>query len=253
MVIVATYGPITWPVLPRLDLLATWSGETMEFAVYGGLGAIPALLAALAGRRLELYPVPARAAPGFFAGGYAHRQDLQGQDPAKYKDAVRLAAVHGLLGKRVLEVACGAGHMLAELVVRPEVIDVVGVELAPIGLVDGAKGCTVVRASVLDLPFPDDCFDTVISLDLWQYLDSKDLDDAWCEQLRVARTVIASFPVLPFGPRMTADLLAFVQADPDQRTFWTELEWVEAARSRGLDAWTIDTRVPDVCTMVLRR
>ena len=89
---------------------------------------------------------------------------------------------------KVLDVACGTGYFTSEL--RKKGYDVTGVEPAE-GMRKRAQeknpDVEIVEGIVSELPFEDDTFDLVTAVELFRYLDSKDIMAGYEEILRVLK------------------------------------------------------------------
>ncbi len=87
-------------------------------------------------------------------------------------------------GKRVLEVGCGTGLLLAPLAEVAE--SAVGIDLSE-GMLAKAKerGLTVKQASATSLPFSDSSFDTVVSFKVLAHVE--EIQKALHEAVRVTR------------------------------------------------------------------
>lgn len=96
-------------------------------------------------------------------------------------------------GGRVLEAGCGTGMILKE--VRPHAREAIGLDLSPGMLaIARGRGLPVVRASVTDIPFPDDRFDVTYSFKVLAHVE--DITRAMAEMARVTRPgghVLAEF------------------------------------------------------------
>jgi len=134
---------------------------------------------------------------------YDHFRDLwlrlagQGAENAMFGDvADRLS--HGV---RVLDAGCGTGAMARRILARESAVDLTLIDLSPEMLVRAADlpGEHIV-GSVLDLPFPDERFDIVLSA--WVIETLPDPRRAVSEYLRVLRPggrVVYTFCSLPDG------------------------------------------------------
>jgi ubiquinone/menaquinone biosynthesis C-methylase UbiE len=89
---------------------------------------------------------------------------------------------------KVLEVACGTGYYLNRL--RSMGYDVTGLEPAQ-GMRERAMGknpgVTVHDGIATELPFADDTFDAVVSIELLRYLEAADIKQAYTEMFRVLK------------------------------------------------------------------
>ena len=101
--------------------------------------------------------------------------------------------------KRVLEVGCGEGHLLARLIRRREPKEALGTDVSA-EIIDQARAAhddlSFEVADVSDLPYADDAFDLVIACEVLEHLDRP---EAALENIaRVAATdVIVSVPREP--------------------------------------------------------
>ncbi len=125
------------------------------------------------------------------------RSPLWGEHRARYRFAARLAT-----GKRVLDVACGAGFGLAML--RHARACVIGVDLDYAALSQTRRltpGASLVQGEAAALPLSDGCVDLVTSFETVEHVP-----DAWAfvrELRRVLRRggmLILSTPNRAFGP-----------------------------------------------------
>lgn len=89
-------------------------------------------------------------------------------------------------GDRVLDVGCGTGGLLASLEAH---YDAVGVDLSALALeYSASRGLTgLVRGTMLELPFPDDRFDAVVSIDSLTHASVESETAALEEHRRVLR------------------------------------------------------------------
>lgn len=126
----------------------------------------------------------------WFSGG--QQLILQGATRALL-DALRRAGFTQLRDARVLEVGCGGGHWLRELVewgARPD--RVIGIDLIAERLADAQERCAravqLAAASAAALPFEDETFDIVLqSTVLTSVLDSALRQRIAAEMIRVLR------------------------------------------------------------------
>lgn len=95
----------------------------------------------------------------------------------------------GLLntGARILDVGCGIGQQALELQTRG--FDVNGIDPAAsmLSLAHDKLKDRVLDGSILNIPFPDNSFDFVYSLEVFRYLDSTDNVKGLQEMLRVLK------------------------------------------------------------------
>lgn len=118
---------------------------------------------------------------------YWRREDRWGQH--SFVDANDLAQKVMLLGGvgRVLDVGTGMGGLVIALL--REGIDAHGIDVAPVAVDSGnarAPG-RFSRGSILELPFADASFDTVVCTDVLEHIAPADVDRALRELARVAR------------------------------------------------------------------
>jgi SAM-dependent methyltransferase len=83
-----------------------------------------------------------------------------------------LARAGGARGRRLLDVGCGTGGVLAELAAEGTVVGIDRDELALRFCRDRGLGA-VVRASALQLPFGDASFDVCVMMDVLEHLDDE--------------------------------------------------------------------------------
>lgn len=110
------------------------------------------------------------------------------------------SAVSGIAAPRVLDAGCGTGCNLRLL---PQLAGGFGIDLNPVGLrLAGRDGLTrVARANVAALPFADDSFDLVTSLDVLYALDDESEWRAVREMARVLKpggTLVVNVAALAF-------------------------------------------------------
>lgn len=126
------------------------------------------------------------------------RSELWGEHRARY----RLVVQRGVAGQRVLDLACGAGFGLEML--RQAGARVVGGDLDWTALREcGRTGHRprLVRADGTRLPFPEGCFDTIVSMETLEHVP-----DAAALLRELARVVasggelVLSTPNRAFGP-----------------------------------------------------
>jgi SAM-dependent methyltransferase len=99
-------------------------------------------------------------------------------------DDLEVEVASRYLGERVLEAGCGTGLILRRL--DPKTEQSVGIDLSA-GMLSVARsrGLEVVQCPVDTLPFPDDCFDTVVSFKVLAHVP--DIEGALRELTRVTR------------------------------------------------------------------
>ena len=94
-------------------------------------------------------------------------------------------ALHPATGLRLLDAGCGTGQNLRELAGHGRAV---GVDLSPEALsFCTRRGVTGVRGNLLQLPFPDACFDVVTSFDVLYHAWVKDDLAVVRELVRVLR------------------------------------------------------------------
>ena len=87
----------------------------------------------------------------------------------------------------ILDVGCGMGLLVRTLLARG--IDAYAIDVAP-AVIDEGNRLTPGRyqqGSILDIPYPDDSFDSVISIDVLEHLAPEDVPRAIAELFRVTR------------------------------------------------------------------
>lgn len=104
--------------------------------------------------------------------------------------AENMAAHYGLKpGDRVLDVGCGKGFQLFEFARAVPGVEIAGVDISTYAL-ERAKEETkpfLRKADAASLPFPDDSFDLVFSINTLHNLKTYDLEKALREMVRVSR------------------------------------------------------------------
>jgi SAM-dependent methyltransferase len=120
-------------------------------------------LASRGGRRIET---------GFMNYGYASPGDDVPDDPDQFGRQLyaRVAAAGALAGKDVLDVGCGRGAGTAFVFERFRPRTMTGLDLAPSAIArcraeHARPGLTFVAGDAEALPFPDDSFDAVLSVE----------------------------------------------------------------------------------------
>lgn len=98
------------------------------------------------------------------------------------REIVALCASAGML-----DVGCGTGALLRDLLNQG--IDARGIDVSSLAVAHGNLRIPgrISRASVLSLPFPDQSFDTVVSIDCLEHLTPSDVELALAEIHRVCR------------------------------------------------------------------
>lgn len=95
----------------------------------------------------------------------------------------------------VLDMGAATGHLVRE-------IERVGIEAAGVDISDWAienrVTDSVVKGTALDLPFPDDHFDTITSQDFMEHMHPDDLPQVLTEQVRVTKTGAHIFHLIPY-------------------------------------------------------
>lgn len=107
-------------------------------------------------------------------------------------------------GQRVLDVGCGTGSLLLEVVRRHPDVEAFGLDPDPKALARARRKARRARVAIRwdqgyaqRLPYPDDSFDVVLSTLMFHHLDAEDQDAVLVETLRVLR---------PGGALLLADL-----------------------------------------------
>ena len=91
-------------------------------------------------------------------------------------------------GSKVLDVGCGTGEQVRRI--RELGHEVVGLEPAPAmrqKAIENNPGVEIIDGSITRLPFEDDSFDAVISIEVLRYLHKADVRDAYAEMRRVLK------------------------------------------------------------------
>ena len=91
-------------------------------------------------------------------------------------------------GAQVLDVGCGTGEQVR--LMRELGLDVVGLEPAPAmrrKAIENNPETEIVDGSITEIPFDDDSFDAVVSIEVLRYLHHADVEKAYKEMLRVLK------------------------------------------------------------------
>ncbi|MBT4489464.1 MAG: methyltransferase domain-containing protein [Rhodospirillaceae bacterium] len=107
---------------------------------------------------------------------YSHLADRYEDKWAFYVEATVRETMYRLppdLGHRVLDIACGTGALLRAVRAAYPAAELTGTDLSPEMLAQARKNLpaevALHTASADDLPFPDDCFDTVVTTSAFHY------------------------------------------------------------------------------------
>ncbi len=100
-------------------------------------------------------------------------------------------------GDRVLEVGCGAGHLVKRLAERG--IDIVGIDVNP-NASEVAGTDRVIEMAAESLDFPDDEFDAIVSVHAIEHIP--ELEAAAAEMARVLRPGGSALYIYPAEPIM---------------------------------------------------
>ena len=92
-------------------------------------------------------------------------------------------------GMRVLDIGCGKGFQLAEIKMRHPALELHGIDISSYAVRNSHESVreNIVLGSAEDLPFPDDYFDFVFSLNTLHNLTNPQLEKALKEITRVAK------------------------------------------------------------------
>lgn len=117
--------------------------------------------------------------------------------------------------KKILDLGCGKGSFAG---LAPEKI--IGLDANRISLKECAdKGCAVVRADALSLPFREDSFDGVYCADLIEHFSPADLRRLLIEALRVLKTGGILVIATPLPSKMFWDDASHVRPYPPKALF----------------------------------
>lgn len=127
----------------------------------------------------------------YFDGDRRHGYGGFGYHPRFWTDTVDLFATHYGLTKdsSILDVGCGKGFMLKDFSLRLPGATLAGVDISRYAVdhADPDVAALVQVADASDLPFPDDSFDLVISINTVHNLDRAGCVRAFAEIQRVSR------------------------------------------------------------------
>jgi protein-L-isoaspartate(D-aspartate) O-methyltransferase len=117
-------------------------------------------------------------------GGYKYM-------PGRWEKVARLLAEHYRIrpGQRVLDVGCGKGYLLHDLTLVVPGVEVVGLDISEYAIRNAKPEvqARLQRGNANALPFLDDSFDLVVSINTLHNLHCYDLDSALREIERVGR------------------------------------------------------------------
>jgi SAM-dependent methyltransferase len=153
---------------------------------------------------------------------------------------------------RVLEIGVGEGIVTSRLIERFPDASVLGLDLPDEGLAAdwGERGLSCVFGDATTLPFPDDAFDLVMAIEVFEHLP--DPDAALAELARVCSgSLIASVPFEPIwriGNMARGRYLRDLGNTPGHINHWTNRGF---ARLVGTRFDIADTANPMPWTMVL--
>ena len=137
-------------------------------------------------------------------------------------------------GRRILEIGFGTG--LTFLNLREVYQEIHGLDLtADIDQVaqkfkEKGVQVTLKRGNVLDMPYPDEYFDTVLLISILEHLQPKDLLDACLEIKRVLRPGGQVVIGVPVERPMMAALFRLMGVDIREHHFSTDIEIIRAAQ-----------------------
>ncbi|OGO03259.1 MAG: hypothetical protein A2Y72_01000 [Chloroflexi bacterium RBG_13_53_26] len=105
-----------------------------------------------------------------------------------------------IVGRRVLEIGCGMGYgtdYLAEFASCVTAVDISGEHISHCQDKYGRDGITFLRADGIELPFKDNTFDVVLSFQVMEHIEPRNVLDYFSEIRRVLRrggVVLVSTP-----------------------------------------------------------
>lgn len=153
---------------------------------------------------------------------------------------------------RVLEIGVGEGIVTSRLIERFPAASVLGLDLPDEGLAAdwGERGLSCIFGDATTLPFPDDAFDLVMAIEVFEHLP--DPDAALAELARVCSgSLIASVPFEPIwriGNMARGRYLRDLGNTPGHVNHWTNRGFAKLVDTRFDVA---DTANPMPWTMVL--
>jgi SAM-dependent methyltransferase len=118
-----------------------------------------------------------------------HRPRIEGARPSSPWHLLAAARLGDVAGLRVLEIGCGVGefsHLLAARGAR-----VIGADISPVAVketgrqLEGYEGTEAIVADICAVPFPDESFDLVVSLETIEHSSNPRM--ALAELVRVTR------------------------------------------------------------------
>ncbi|MER2515397.1 MAG: methyltransferase domain-containing protein [Candidatus Accumulibacter phosphatis] len=119
--------------------------------------------------------------------GYWQRPDRIGESSFDDPEPIARQIVELCGSGRMLDVGCGMGALVRELLAQG--VDAQGVDVSPTAVAHCNRYATgrFFSGSILNLPFPDGSFDTVISTDCLEHLAPNDVATALAEIHRICR------------------------------------------------------------------
>lgn len=153
---------------------------------------------------------------------------------------------------RILEIGVGEGVVTSRVVERFPDAPIVGVDLPDDDLAEHwrARGLSCVFGDATGLPFPDDSFDLVMAIEVFEHID--DPDAAMAELARVCSgSLIASVPFEPIwrvGNMARGRYLRDLGNTPGHVNHWTNRGFAKVV-ARQFDI--VERAVPMPWTMVL--